>query len=51
MARYCMTKTPRAIRCYRCGWEGHIAVYFGKGQGQGNKQRETAAQAVIHPQE
>ena len=51
MARYCTAKTPRAIRCYRCGREGHIAVYCGKGQGQGNEQGETAAQAVIHPQE
>ena len=45
MARYCTVKTPRAIRCYRCGREGHIAVYCGKGQG------ETAAPAVIRPQE
>ena len=45
MARYCTAKTPRAIRCYRCGREGHIAVYCGKGQG------ETAAPAVIRPQE
>ena len=51
MARYCTTKTPRAIRCYRCGREGHIAVYCGKGQGQGNEQGETAAPAVIRPQE
>ena len=51
MARYCMVKTPRAIRCYRCGREGHIAVYCGKGQGQGNEQGEAAAPAVIRPQE
>ena len=51
MARYCTAKTPRAIRCYRCGREGHIAVYCGKGQGQGNEQGETAAPAVIRPQE
>ena len=51
MARYCTAKIPRAIRCYRCGWEGHIAVYCGKGQGQGNEQGETAAPAVIRPQE
>ena len=51
MARYCTAKTPRAIRCYRCGWEGHIAVYCGKGQGQGNEQGKTAAPAVIRPQE
>ena len=49
MARYCTAKTPRAIRCYRCGREGHIAVYCGKGQG--NEQGETAAPAVIRPQE
>ena len=51
MAQYCTAKTPRAIRCYRCGREGHIAVYCGKGQGQGNEQGETAAPAVIRPQE
>ena len=51
MARYCTAKTPRAIWCYRCGREGHIAVYCGKGQGQGNEQGETAAPAVIRPQE
>ena len=51
MARYCTDKTPRAIRCYHCGREGHIAVYCGKGQGQGNEQGETAASAVIRPQE
>ena len=51
MARYCTAKTTRAIRCYRCGREGHIAVYCGKGQGQGNEQGETAAPAVICPQE
>ena len=38
MARHCTVKTPRAIRCYCCGQEGHIAVYCGKGQGQGNEQ-------------
>ena len=34
-------------------WAGgrHIAVYCGKGQGQGNEQGETAAPAVIRPQE
>ena len=26
MARHCTVKTPRAIQCYRCGREGHIAV-------------------------
>ena len=51
MARYCTAKTPRAIQCYCCGREGHIAVYCGKGQGQGNEQGETAAPAVIRPQE
>ena len=51
MARHCTVKTLRAIRCYRCGREGHIAVYCGKGQGQGNEQGGTAAPAVILPQE
>ena len=51
MALYCTVKTPRAIQCNRCGWEGHFAVYYSKGQGQGNEQGETAAPAVIHPQE
>ena len=51
MARHCTVKTPRAIRCYCCGREGHIAVYCGKGQGQGNEQGGTAAPAVILPQE
>ena len=26
MARHCTVKTPRAIQCYHCGREGHIAV-------------------------
>ena len=51
MARHCMVKTPRAIQCYRCGREGHIAAYCSKGQGQGNEQGETAAPAVILPQD
>ena len=51
MARYCTVKTPRATQCYRFGWEGHIAVYCGKGQGQGNEQGETSAPAVILPPE
>ena len=51
MARYCTAKTPRAIRCYSCGREGHIAVYCGKGQGQGSEQGETAVPEVIRPQE
>ena len=49
MAQHCTVKTPRAIQCYRCGREGPIAVNYGKGQG--NEQGETAAPAVIHPQE
>ena len=49
MARHCTVKAPRAIRCYRCGQEGHIAVYCGKGQGQGNEQGETAMLVVILP--
>ena len=51
MARHCTVKTPRAIQCYSCGREGHIAVYYDKGQGQGNEQGETAATAVILLQE
>ena len=51
MAQHCTVKTPRDIRSYHCVREGHIAVYCGKGQGQGNEQGETTVPAVIFPQE
>ena len=49
MVRYCMAKTPRAIGCYRCGRKGHIAVYCGKGQGQGNELGNCCACSFPYP--
>ena len=45
MVRYCTAKTPRAIRCYRCGREGHIVCTMVRGRG-----RETSRGKLLRQQ-
>ena len=49
MARHCTVKTPRAIRCYRCGREGILLCTAVRGRGRETSRGELLRQQLSSP--